>query len=107
MTTSALYKHLDEAARQRERALELVDGIERLLGAFGRLSAPPLDVVERLERALVKAHTANLLVVDAIVQHRPRRPVPDGATGSLHELGCGGPAACSCQPLYVADEVAS
>ncbi len=54
-------RHLDAAAKARERADELVTGIEALLGKFSALPAVPLDVLDRLERAIVQAHTANLV----------------------------------------------
>ena len=39
----------------------LVADIEDLLGKFSALPDVPLDVLDRLERCIVKAHTSNLL----------------------------------------------
>ncbi len=58
---SVIDRHLDAAAKNRQRSDELVTGIEALLGKFSALPAVPLDVLERLELAIVKAHTANLV----------------------------------------------
>lgn len=45
----------------RERAESLVRGTEVLLRRFAELEVVPLDVLDRMERAIVEAHTANLL----------------------------------------------
>lgn len=58
---SVLDRHLDAAAKNRQRSDELVTGIEALLGKFAVLPAVPLDVLDRLERAIVQAHAANLV----------------------------------------------
>ncbi len=54
-------RHLDAAAKNRQRSDELVTGIEALLGKFSALPAVPLDVLDRLERAIVQVHAANLV----------------------------------------------
>jgi hypothetical protein len=100
---TALDLHLAAAERHRDRASELAGRIERLLVDFDDLTNVPLDVLDRVERAIVKAHTANLL---RLSNGRVRRPVnaPSWADAGLHDLGCMGPASehgCTCQPTYV------
>jgi hypothetical protein len=103
---TALDLHLAAAARHRDRASELAGRIERLLVDFDDLSNVPLDVLDRVERAIVKAHTANLLRLSN-GRVRKRVSAPSWADAGLHDLGCMGPASehgCTCRPTYVRDE---
>jgi hypothetical protein len=102
----ALDFHDSMAARHRDRASELAGRIERLLVDFDDLPNVPLDVLDRVERAIVKAHTANLLRLSN-GRIRKRVNAPSWADAGLHDLGCMGPASehgCTCQPTYVRDE---
>lgn len=85
------------------RAEELAEGIERLLARFRDLEAVPLAVLDRVERAIVQAHTANLLRLTGTPPRRPEPPA--GATGSLHDLSCAGPEHCTCSPKYVVERM--
>ncbi|MFN2419250.1 MAG: hypothetical protein ABR593_10060 [Candidatus Limnocylindria bacterium] len=80
----------------------MAEGVERLLSKFRQLEAVPLDILDRVERAIVQTHTSNLLRLNGLQQ--PSEKVPEWATAGLHDLGCGGPDFCSCQPVYMADE---
>lgn len=60
-TAPVIARHLAIAADNRERAEQLVAGIEALFRKFGDLNVVPLDVLDRCERAVVEAHTSNLL----------------------------------------------
>lgn len=53
--------HLYRAGQNRKRSSELVDGIEVLMRKLDMIPAIPLDVLDRYERLIVRAHTANLL----------------------------------------------
>lgn len=51
----------DEAQDHRERAEAIVCGVDALMRRFAALEVVPLDVLDRMERLIVTAHTANLL----------------------------------------------
>ena len=53
-------KYLAAAAKHRDRSTELVEGIELLIGKFRKLEVVPLDVLDRLEKAIVDCHVHNL-----------------------------------------------
>lgn len=93
-----------KAEDSRKRADELAQGIEALLGRWASLVAVPLDVLDRVERAIVKAHVDNMLRLNG-KQPPVEKAVPAGASASLHDLTCMGPASeygCTCRPVYVA-----
>jgi hypothetical protein len=99
----ALDFHDSMAAKHRDRASELAGRIERLLVDFDDLANVPLDVLDRVERAIVKAHTANLLRLSN-GRVRKRVNAPSWADAGLHDLGCMGPASehgCTCRPVYL------
>jgi hypothetical protein len=88
----ALDFHDSMAARHRDRSSELAGRIERLLVDFDDLSNVPLDVLDRVERAIVNGRV------------RRRVKAPLWADSGLHDLACMGPASehgCTCQPTYV------
>lgn len=58
---SAYDEFTDKSEEHRQRAESLVRGIEVLMRKFTDLQVVPLDVLDRYERAIVKAHTDNLL----------------------------------------------
>lgn len=62
----AVQRHLDEAARQRERAEALVRTIEDAVHDYAGLRAVPLDVVQRAAHALVALNAANLAHIGAV-----------------------------------------
>ncbi|MCC6312230.1 MAG: hypothetical protein IT345_15140 [Trueperaceae bacterium] len=98
MPGPAEQRYLDAGARTRKRADELAEGMEALIGKWQQLETVPLDVIERVERALVRLHTSNLLRVEGA--YNAPVAAPEWATGSLHDLGCSGPHLCSCEPIF-------
>ena len=62
---AVIARHLSVAADHRERAESLVRGLEVMMAKFTELDVVPLDLLDRFERALVRAHAANLLRLPA------------------------------------------
>lgn len=54
---------IDKAEEHRAQAESLVRGAEVLMRKIAELDVMPLDVLSRYERAVMKAHTTNLLRV--------------------------------------------
>ena len=49
------------AAKEEQRALELVQSVEAILSRYRAHPKVPLDLIDRCERALVQTHAHNLL----------------------------------------------
>ena len=62
---AAIERHLSRAADHRERAESLVHTMEVLSAKLAAMDNVPLDVIDRFERCVVAAHTANLLRLPA------------------------------------------
>ena len=97
---AAMDRLRDQAEGRRKVAGELAEGIENLMARFRALDNVPLDVLDKVERSIVQTHTDNLLKLTS----RPPRSVPSWAVSALHDLGCSGPDACVCEPIYMAAE---
>ena len=64
LNASAQQSETIAANARREHAESLLRGIDALTRKFAALGVVPLDVLDRYERILTAAHTANLLRLD-------------------------------------------